>query len=173
MTESALLRRAVFFDRDGVLNVDRDYVYKVEDLEWMPGAKAAVARLNAAGVLVIVVTNQSGVARGYFAEADVDRFHEAMQADLAAVGARIDAFYSAPYHENAVEQRYRHPDHPDRKPNPGMVLRAIDDFGIDPARSIIIGDKPRDIAAGAAAGVPGFLYQGGDLDEFVRARLPT
>jgi histidinol-phosphate phosphatase family protein len=111
--------KAVFFDRDGVLNLDHGYVCEPERLDWIEGAREAVAALNAAGVKVLVVTNQSGVARGYFTEAQVDLFHAALQAGLAPVGGRIDAFYVAPHHEDAVEDRYRHPDHPDRKPNPG------------------------------------------------------
>jgi len=160
-------RAAVFLDRDGVLNVDHGYVAQVERLEWIAGAREAVARLNALGLLVIVVTNQSGVGRGYFDEAAVDIFHAAMQAELEAVGGRIDAFYACPYVEDAAVERYSHPDHPDRKPNPGMVLRAIADFGIDPARALMIGDKARDIEAGRRAGVSGALFPGGDLDAFI------
>ena len=106
--------KAVFLDRDGVLNVDHGYVCEPDRLDWIQGAREAVATLNLAGVKVLVVTNQSGVARGYFTEAQVDLFHAALQAGLAEVGGRIDAFYVAPQHEDAVEDRYRHPDHPDR-----------------------------------------------------------
>jgi D-glycero-D-manno-heptose 1,7-bisphosphate phosphatase len=166
-------RAAVIFDRDGVLNVDHGYVGQVDRLEWIAGARRAVGRLNGAGVLAIVATNQSGVARGYFTEADVARVHAAMQADLAARGAWIDAFYVCPFHSEAVNPAYLHPDHPDRKPNPGMVLRAMADFGLDPARTVLIGDQPRDLQAAERAGISGLMFEGSDLDAFVCASIPA
>ncbi|MBV8592870.1 MAG: HAD family hydrolase [Caulobacteraceae bacterium] len=162
-------RRAVIFDRDGVLNVDHGYVGDAERFEWTPGARRAIRRLNEAGVLALVATNQSGVARGLFSEADVDRLHEAMQADLAVEGARIDGFYVCPFHADAVVAAYAHPDHPDRKPNPGLVSKALRDWAVDPTGAILIGDKPSDLEAARRAGVPGLLFQGGDLDDFVQA----
>ena len=84
------------------------------------------------------------------------------------IGAIIDAVYSAPFHPEAIEARYRHPDHPDRKPNPGMLLRAIKEHALDPTQSFIIGDQKRDLQAGERAGVAGYLFEGGDLDTFVR-----
>jgi D-glycero-D-manno-heptose 1,7-bisphosphate phosphatase len=162
------LRAAVILDRDGVLNVDHGYVGDVSRLEWITGAGRAVRRLNDAGLLVIVATNQSGVARGMFDLAAVDRLHEAMRSDiLREAGARIDAFYVCPYLPDAPVAAYAHPDHPDRKPNPGMVLRALCDWSIDPARALMIGDKARDLEAGARAGVAGALFPGGDLDAFI------
>lgn len=162
---------AVFFDRDGVLNLDHGYVSEPERLDWIPGAREAVAILNAAGVKVLVVTNQSGVARGYFTEAQVDLFHAALQAGLAEVGGRIDAFYVAPHHEDAVDARYRHPDHPDRKPNPGMILRGLADWSLDPARAVLVGDKGSDVEAARRAGVEGLRFPGGDLLVFLRSAL--
>ncbi|MEO8811921.1 MAG: HAD family hydrolase [Caulobacteraceae bacterium] len=159
---------AVILDRDGVLNVDHGYVGEIGRLEWIAGARRAVRRLNEAGVLAIVATNQSGVARGLFDEAAVERLHEAMRADLAAEGARIDAFYVCPFHPEAVVERYRHPDHPDRKPNPGMIRRALADFAVDPARAVMVGDRQRDLEAARRAGIAGVLFDGGDLDRLVR-----
>lgn len=156
-------RGAAFFDRDGVLNLDKGYVGRAKDVVWVPGAARALAAANAAGLAVIVVTNQSGVARGYYAEADVAALHAWMAAELASQGARVDAFYHCPFHPDAVVEAYRAADHPDRKPNPGMLLRAIDDFGLDPAASFLIGDQPHDLAAAAAAGVRGYLFDGSDL----------
>ena len=91
-------RGAVFFDRDGTLNVDKDYLYRIEDFEWLEDAPQAIRWANERGLLVIVITNQSGVARGYFAEEDVRRLHEWMNEDLARFGAHIDAFYYCPHH---------------------------------------------------------------------------
>jgi len=158
---------AVIFDRDGVLNIDHGYVGQVDRLEWIDGAKTALRRLNEAGVKVLVATNQSGVARGYFDEAAVDAVHRAMQADLAALGARIDAFYVCPFHEDAANPAYAHPNHPDRKPNPGMVLKALADWRLDPARVILIGDKDSDMEAAAGGGVAGALFPGGNLERFL------
>ena len=168
MTEATKSRRpGVIFDRDGVLNVDHGYVGTVERLEWTRGARRAVRRLNEAGVAAAVVTNQSGVARGYFDLAAVERLHEKMRADLAAEGAWLDAIYVCPFLPEAAVAEYAHPDHPDRKPNPGMILRALAELDLDPARTVVIGDKPSDIEAARRAGVAGALFAGGDLDAFV------
>jgi D-glycero-D-manno-heptose 1,7-bisphosphate phosphatase len=165
------LSGAAFFDRDGVLNRDTGYAHRPEHIEWIAGAAEALASANAAGLLVVVVTNQSGVARGYYGEADVEALHAWMAAELAAQGARIDRFYHCPYHADAAVEAYRVADHPDRKPNPGMLLRAIADLAIDPARSFLIGDQASDLAAARAAGVASYLYGGGDLAALVRQAI--
>jgi D-glycero-D-manno-heptose 1,7-bisphosphate phosphatase len=166
-------QRAALLDRDGVLNIDIGYAHRVEDLVFMKGAIAAVRRLNAAGRRVVVVTNQAGVARGLYAEADVHRFHEAMAEALAAEGAHIDAFYHCPFHPEAVVEAYRCADHPDRKPNPGMLLRALADHGVAAADAFLIGDRDSDLEAARRAGVRGYLFEGGDLDAFVQTVLAT
>ena len=165
------LRPALFLDRDGVLNEDRGYVHRWEDFCWIPGAREAVAAFNARNWWVFVVTNQSGVGRGYYPEADVLALHARMEADLAEAGARIDAFYHCPFHPEAIEDRYRHPDPPDRKPNPGMLLRAMADWPVDAARSVMVGDKAIDLEAGQRAGVRSLLFPGGDLEAFLAAEL--
>ena len=158
---------AVIFDRDGVLNVDHGFVGDIERLEWVAGAKTAVKRLNETGALVLVVTNQSGVARGYFGESAVGRVHGAMQADLASLGARIDAFYVCPFHPRAVDPAYAHPDHPNRKPNPGMIFEALCDWRLAPGQVLLVGDKETDMEAARRAGVRGALFTGGDLAIFL------
>ena len=165
--EASTKRAAVILDRDGVLNVDHGYVGEAERLEWIPGAKAAVRRFNDADLLVIVATNQSGVARGLFDLAAVEALHGVMKAALAAEDARIDAFYVCPFLPDAAAPAFAHPDHPDRKPNPGMILRALADWNIDPARALMIGDKASDLEAARRAGIEGVLFPGGDLDAFV------
>ena len=162
---------AVFLDRDGVLISDSGYPHLEEHLVLMPGAAEAVSRLNSLGYLVVIVTNQSGVARGYFSEAQMHAFNDMLVRKLAAKGARIGAVYSCPFHNEAEDPKYFHPDHPDRKPNPGMILRAIADYNIDPARSFLIGDRQSDLEAARRAGMPGFLFEGGNLDRFVRDLL--
>ena len=154
-------------DRDGVLNLDLGYAHRPDQLVLVDGAAKAVRRLNDAGWAVAAVTNQSGVARGLFDEAQVGRFHTAMDAALAASGARIDAWYYCPFHPDAVVPAYRHAAHPDRKPNPGMVLRALADFAMPPERAFLIGDQASDIEAARRAGVRGYLFEGGDLEALV------
>ena len=168
------LRPALFLDRDGVLNEDHGYVHRWEDFHWIAGAKAVVAAFNRAGWLVIVVTNQSGVGRGYYSEADVHALHAKMREDLAAEGGHIDAFYHAPHHPDAASEAYRHPDPPDRKPNPGMILRALAEWPIDREASLLLGDKPSDLEAALRAGIRGVLFEGGDLAQFLadEALLP-
>jgi D-glycero-D-manno-heptose 1,7-bisphosphate phosphatase len=170
MAESAR-KFMVIFDRDGVLNVDHGYAFKPEELEWVPGAKAAVKRANDAGAITVIATNQSGIGRGYYTEADMRAFHAEMLRQLAADGARIDGIYFAPHHEAAAEDRYRVADHPDRKPNPGMLLRALADFGVAPADAFMIGDKPSDMEAARRAGVRGLFFEGQDLEGLVAAEL--
>jgi D-glycero-D-manno-heptose 1,7-bisphosphate phosphatase len=164
-------RSAILFDRDGVLNVDEGYAYDPARLVWVQGAREAVLEVNRSAVLAIVVTNQSGIGRGYYSEAQMFAFHAAMIAELGAMGARIDAFYYCPFHEDAVEARYRQADHPDRKPNPGMLLRAMADFGVDPADAVMIGDKVSDMEAARRARVHGIRFMGGDLLPVVRSAL--
>jgi len=162
-------RPALFLDRDGVLNEDQGFVHRWEDFRWIAGARETVAAFNRAGWLVIVVTNQSGVGRGYYTEADMHVLHDRMQADLAEAGARIDAFYHAPQHPDSPSAVYRHPDPPLRKPNPGMILQALSDWPIDREASLLVGDKPSDLEAASRAGVRAVLFEGGDLQVFLRS----
>lgn len=171
MTGDPERRGAAFFDRDGVLNRDKGYVGRSDDVEWMPGAAEAIRLANQAGLLVVVVTNQSGVARGYYGEADVRALHAWMTGQLATEGARIDRFYYCPFHEEASVEAYRVADHPERKPNPGMVLRAIKELSIDPGRSFLIGDQLTDVVAGARAGVASYLFDGSDLAALTRQAI--
>ncbi len=163
--------KAVFFDRDGVLNVDRGYVHDPADLEWIPGAREAIAAVTAAGVRCIVVTNQSGVARGYYGEDAVHALHAHMQAELARLGGEIAAFYHCPFHKDAVVEAYRRDDHPDRKPNPGMILRGLAENGLSAEDCVLVGDNDSDVEAARRAGMEGFLFTGGDLLAFLRERL--
>ncbi|WP_267323569.1 D-glycero-beta-D-manno-heptose 1,7-bisphosphate 7-phosphatase [Mycolicibacterium mucogenicum] len=164
-------RRAVFLDRDGVLNVDRGFVAKPDDFEWVRGAREAVRFLNGAGYLVVVVTNQSGIGRGFHAESDFRSLHNWIDGQLENCGAYIDAVYFCPHLPDAPLAEYRVTCEC-RKPRPGMLQQAIREWDIDPAQSFLIGDRDRDCAAAAAAGVAGYLFDGPDLFEFVRTRIP-
>lgn len=159
--------KAIFFDRDGTLNVDVHYLHDPADFVWIEGAIAAIRWANAHGYLVIVVTNQSGIARGYYDEDAVRHLHDWMNAELAAHGAHIDAFYYCPHHtEGSVSAYVKQCDC--RKPAPGMILRAIVEHDIAPAASWMFGDAQSDIAAAEAAGVRGVHYAGGSLLDCVR-----
>ena len=156
----------VFLDRDGVINADIGYLWRREDFVWIPGAPAAIRLFNERGRPVVVVTNQSGVARGYYTEQDVESLHRWMNAELNRQGARIDAFYFCPHHpDGAIPEYTRVCDC--RKPQPGMLLQAMEDWRADPAKSVLIGDKESDVEAAAAAGIRGYLFDGKNLLEFV------
>lgn len=160
-------RPAVFFDRDGVLNLDTGYTHRIDDLRLIDGAAAAVRRFNDAGWWVFVVTNQSGVARGYYDEAAVHRFNAALQAALDTGGAHVDAFYHCPHHPDGAVAAYACVCNC-RKPATGMIDRAIADWPVDVTRSILIGDRDTDLQAADAAGLRGWLFAGGNLAAFLQ-----
>ncbi|MBE6097657.1 MAG: HAD family hydrolase [Schwartzia succinivorans] len=162
--------KAIFFDRDGTLNVDKDYLYKKEEFEWMDGAVEAIRFANENGYKVIVITNQSGVARGYFKEADVKALHDWMNEQLKEYGAHIDAFYYCPHHPEAVIPEYRKKCEC-RKPGAKLVEDACRDFNIDKKASVMIGDADRDIECAEKAGVKGIKFHGGNLLELVKQIL--
>ncbi len=159
-------RPVAFLDRDGVLNVDTGYVHKPEDFVWKKGAPEAIRMLNESGYLVCVVTNQAGVARGFYTEAVVDALHEWINEQLIVHGAHVDAFYYCPHHPTAGQGNYLS-DCPCRKPQPGMVLKALKEWSVDRSRSFLVGDKVSDIQAGEAAGIPGYIFADDDLETFV------
>jgi D-glycero-D-manno-heptose 1,7-bisphosphate phosphatase len=163
-------RSAVFFDRDGVLNVDKAYVYRIDDFEWIAGAREAVKLCNDLGYLTFVVTNQSGVARGYYSVDEIHQLHDWMDRDLAEIGAHVDEFQYCPYHEEGVVEAWRKASDR-RKPEPGMILDCLDSWPVRKEGSLLIGDKPHDLQAAAAAGIQGHLFKGGDLLAFIRPLL--
>ena len=153
-------RRAVFLDRDGTINIEKDYLHRAEEFAFIPGAPEAIKRLKDAGFLVIVVTNQAGVARGYYDEQAVAALHEHIQQLLAEYGTRIDAFYHCPHHPTEGVGDYR-VDCDCRKGSPGMLLQAAREHDIDLDRSFIVGDKSADVEAGIKAGCQPILVRTG------------
>lgn len=166
-----LTRPAVFFDRDGVLNHDSGYTYEASKLQWIEGARAAVKAVNDSGCFAFVVTNQSGVARGFYEERHVQALHRWMADELAAVGAHIDAFEYCPDHPDGTIARYRRVSDR-RKPEPGMITDLLGRFPVQAEGSMLIGDKASDLDAAQAAGLKGHLFLGGNLETFVKQLLP-
>lgn len=164
------LRPALFLDRDGVINVEKNYVHRIEDFEFLDGifdlCRAAAER----NMPIVVVTNQAGIGRGYYSEAQFLTLTDWMQARFEEERAPVAAVYCCPYHPEHGLGAYRKESF-DRKPNPGMLLRARDELGLDLGRSILIGDKSSDIAAAKAAGVGLTVLLGADVENAAPDRV--
>jgi D-glycero-D-manno-heptose 1,7-bisphosphate phosphatase len=145
-------RRALFLDRDGVINVEKGYVHRREQFTFQKGIFTLCSAAESLGYLLIIVTNQAGIARGYYTESEFLGLTEWMIAEFDRRGVLITKVYYCPYHPVHGVGEYRI-DSPDRKPKPGMLLRAQADYNLDLKRSVLIGDKPSDISAAEAAGV--------------------
>lgn len=154
------MRKCIFLDRDGNINVEVDYLYKKEDFKFIEGAERAIKIFNELGYLVVVVTNQSGIARGYYREEDVKNLHVYINEELSKIGARIDAYYYCPHHPKEGVDMYRKKCRC-RKPELGMFLNAKKDYNIDFENSIIIGDKLSDVEAGIKLGMKSILVRSG------------
>jgi D-glycero-D-manno-heptose 1,7-bisphosphate phosphatase len=145
-------RRALFLDRDGVINIDHGYVHRPEQTEWVPGIFELCAAAKRLGYELVVVTNQAGIARGYYGEAEFAEYSRWLREQFAARGLEILAIYHCPHHPTeGLGQLRTHCDC--RKPKPGMILRAQRELDLDLASSALIGDNMSDIQAGRAAGV--------------------
>lgn len=164
---------AIFFDRDGVINVDRGYVFKISDFEWVPGAKEALKLAQEKNYISIIVTNQAGVARGYYSIDEMHYLHDWLKNEVTNCGAKIQEIYYCPYHSEGNQLDYIHADHPDRKPNPGMILRAVKDHNIDLESSVLIGDKDTDVEAARRAGLKSILFNGINLYETLKQWFDT
>lgn len=147
-----MTHKAVFLDRDGVINQDHAYVHKIEDFEFIDGVFEACYQFQALGYKLIVVTNQSGIGRGYYNEAQFAQLTEWMCQQFQAHGITIDGVYFCPHHPHKAQPPYQR-ECTCRKPNPGMLLEAIEAHIIDPKQSVMVGDKGSDIQAALAAGV--------------------
>ena len=159
-------RRAVFLDRDGVINVEcGEHIRHPEDLQLLPGSAAAIAALSKAGWPIVVYTNQSGVGRGYMSMADLDAIHDTLRCQVEIYGGELTAIYACTHHPNEGCDC--------RKPKPGMLLQAASEHDLDMAASFAVGDSPRDIAAANAAGCSPVLVLSGSTTEYTRDQFPT
>jgi D-glycero-D-manno-heptose 1,7-bisphosphate phosphatase len=157
-------RGVLFLDRDGVIIVDTHYLGRAEDVRLIEGSAGAIARCNAVGVKVIVVTNQAGIGRGYYGWEDFQAVQKALSAQLSAAGAHLDAVLACAYHAEGLGT-LRVANHPWRKPNPGMILEAASRLNINLARSWIVGDRAHDLMAGQAGWLPGGTLVSSDRNE--------
>ena len=162
-----LLRPAVFFDRDGILNKDFGWEESLERFEWIPGAKLALRSATDRGYHVFVVTNQAGVARGMYSEEDVSRLHEHLKNEVLAEGGTVDDIVYCPYHPEGTVERYRGASKYRKPEPPGVLLDLIRRWEVDVEGSLLVGDKPSDIQAASAAQVRGYLYKHDNLLDFM------
>jgi D,D-heptose 1,7-bisphosphate phosphatase len=165
-----LRRPAVFLDRDGVLNHDHGYVHRSDQFDWVDGAREAIKLLNDNGFFVFVVTNQAGIARGYYDETAVGVLHGWISTELRARGAHIDDFRYCPHHPEGTVAALRRTCRC-RKPGPGMIEDLLQLWTVDQAHSFLVGDKNSDIDAAHAAGIDGYLFDGVSLLETIAAHL--
>ncbi len=153
------MNKAAFFDRDGTINVEVNYLYKIEDFRFIDGMPELIKKYNDEGYIVIVVTNQAGIARRYYTEEDMHKLHKHINQELEKIGAHIDAFYFCPHHPDITGVCKC------RKPKPGMIEQAIKDFNIDVSKSILYGDKPWDMEAGKKCGIETIIIVEGQSSE--------
>jgi D-glycero-D-manno-heptose 1,7-bisphosphate phosphatase len=153
-------QRALFLDRDGVINAEVGYLYRAEDMRWVDGIFPLCRTALRLGYKLVVVTNQSGIARGLYTETDFHSLTDWMRSEFLAQDAPLDAVYFCPFHPEHGVGRYKR-EHQDRKPGPGMLLQAARDLSLDLAQSVLVGDRCSDIAAANAAGLRhAFLLRG-------------
>ncbi len=153
------MKKVAFLDRDGVISEDVGHLHKIEDLHLLPGAVGAIKKLNNEGYLVIVVTNQAGIAKGLYTISDMEKLHAEMYARLDSEGAHIDKTYYCPHHPEGVIAEYAITCEC-RKPGTGMIESAVREFDVDPAASFLVGDKLSDILAGKRMGLKTVFVDG-------------
>ena len=162
------MNKAIFLDRDGTINVEKNYLYKIEDFEFLPGVVEALKILQDEGYLLIIITNQSGIARGYYTEKDFHILNDWMVSTLKGYGICINAVYYCPHHPDASIEGYRK-DCECRKPKFGLFEHAIKDYEIDLSQSYAIGDKIRDCAICITTDCKGFLVANNETKDVIES----
>jgi D-glycero-D-manno-heptose 1,7-bisphosphate phosphatase len=160
-------KSAVFLDRDGVINFDKGYVYKISDFKWIDGAKEAIKFLKSNNYYIFVVTNQSGIARGYYSEGDVKKLHNFINNELRKIHTSIDDFFYSPFHPDISNNKYLHLENL-RKPKTGMLEIAQKKWHLDKKNSFLIGDKKSDLECAENFGIKGYLFEEDNLLKFVK-----
>ncbi len=162
-----MLKPAAFLDRDGVINKDIGYLYKIDEFEWILGAREAIKYLNSKNYYVFIITNQSGIAKGYYSEKDVIALHEYINNELKTINAHIDDFFFSPYHPDNSKE-YLNLSHL-RKPETGMLDLAVNKWPIDKSNSFLIGDEATDMECAKRFSIRGYLFKSGDLLKFIKS----
>jgi len=157
----------IFLDRDGVINIDKNYVYKISDFEWVKDSIKAIKLLKERGYLIFVVTNQSGITRGFYSEKDVERLHEFINLELNKSGCYIDDFFYSPYHPEIINKKYAKFENL-RKPNIGMLEQAQKKWNLNKIDCLMIGDSQSDMQCAEKFGIKGHLFKGGSLLDFIK-----
>ena len=162
------MNKAIFLDRDGTINVEKEYLFRIEDFEFLPGVINSLKMIKDNGYLIIIITNQSGIARGYYTEDDFRKLNDWMLDELKTQGIIVDAVYYCPHHPNAKVEQYRAYCNC-RKPGLGLFDKAINDFDIDLSKSYAIGDKIRDCSICDSSPCRGFLIANNEDPEIIES----
>lgn len=163
------MNKAVFLDRDGTINIEKNYLYKTSEFQFLPGAVDAIRNMNRKGYKIIIITNQAGVARGYYTEQDVENLNEWMKRILFLQDVFVDDIFYCPHHSEYGSDKYRI-DCDCRKPRPGLIKKAIEKHNICPNISFTIGDKESDISAGKSVGTKTILVRTGYGSNILKSR---
>ncbi len=161
-----MIKPALFLDRDGTINKDKGYVYKIEDFEWIEGAKETIKLFNNKGYYVFIVTNQSGIGRGFYNRKDVETLHSYINEDLSKLNAKVDDFFYSPYHNSNNSNEFDHLKNL-RKPNTGMLDLACSKWPVNKEKSLLIGDSESDMKCAKNFGIMGFLFKEKNIFKFV------
>jgi len=164
------MNKAVFLDRDGTINIDKEYLYEISKFEFISGVKEAMLLLQDAGYLLIIITNQSGVARGYYSEKDVSKLNNWLKQALAEEGIIVSEIYYCPHHPEGEKKEYKK-DCDCRKPRLGMFKKAINDFNIDINKSFVIGDKIRDLQICKTSNCKGYLLDNKGTSQYLSSNV--
>jgi|TARA_B110000503_G_C7090187_1_gene389033 D-glycero-D-manno-heptose 1,7-bisphosphate phosphatase len=165
--------KVAFLDRDGVINsskINNGYVGYIKDFRWIPGSKKTIKYLKNLGYKIVIVTNQSGVARGYFSAKDVEILHKYVQSELRKIGTKVDKFFYCPFHKDGIIKRYKKKSKL-RKPDIGMFLKVKKIWNIDKKNSFMVGDQMTDMQFAKKAGIQKYFFDKNNLYSFIKKKI--